>query len=104
MRFQALQVVDSAQPRLEKSMGLSSAVLGSARPGLGAGLGGSRQCSEHSRGPSGEGRAASAASEKPRRHSETLGEGRAKEVEFGVWEGDGKETLHPPKQLATCSS
>lgn len=97
-------MVDSAQPRLEKSMGLSSALLGSARPGLGAGLGGSRQCSEHSRGPSGEGRAASAASERPRRYSETLGEGRANEVGSGGVGGESKETLHPPKQLATCSS
>lgn len=86
VRFQALQVVDSAQPRLEMSMGLSSAALGSARPGLGAGLGGSRQCSEPSRGPDGEGRVASA-SEGPRRHSETLGEGRANEVVVGRWEG-----------------
>lgn len=70
---------------------LGSAVFGSARPDLGAGLGGSRQCSEHSRGPSGEGRAASAASERPRRHSETLGRRRAKEVELGVWEGMAKK-------------
>lgn len=83
VRFQALQVVDSAQPRLEM---LSSAALGSARPGLGSGLGGSRQCSEPSRGPDGEGRVASA-SEGPRRHSETLGDGRANEAVVGRWEG-----------------
>lgn len=40
--FQALRVVDSAQPRPEKSMGLSSAALGKARRRLGAGLGGTR--------------------------------------------------------------
>lgn len=40
--FQALRVVDSAQPRPEKSMGLSSAVFGKARRRLGAGLGGTR--------------------------------------------------------------
>lgn len=57
MRFQALLVVDSAQPRPEKSMRLSSVALGSARRSLGAGLGGTRQCSEPNRGLGEESRA-----------------------------------------------
>lgn len=71
MRFQALRVVDSAQPRPEKSMGLSSAALGKARRGLAAELGGSRQCSEPSRGSGRESRVL----RRGRRHSATHRDG-----------------------------
>lgn len=69
MRFQALRVVDSAQPRPEKSMRLSSEELGKARRGLGAGLGATRPCSDSSRGRGGESRAASEGTEGIRKRS-----------------------------------
>lgn len=78
MRFQALRVVDSAQPIPEKWMGLNSASLGSARRGLGTGLGGTRQRSEPSRGSDGDGRGTLEEAEGTRKSSRERSGGEAR--------------------------